>query len=330
MKASFQHKMRDAKIRCDLCPHHCVLTEGGTGLCKARGVCGGELTALFYGVISSAALDPMEKKPLYHFHPGRMIFSVGGWGCNLSCSFCQNWTISQQVGDAGRVHAPDLVVREAARLESAGIAYTYNEPLVGFEFVRDCAVQARKAGLANVLVTNGYVNKEPAAEILPLIDALNIDIKSMDDRFYHDTCGGRLEPVLKFARQAVDAGCHVEITNLVIPGLNDEARNFEDLADWISRNLGRKTPLHLSAYRPEYKLGIGPTPPALLEKAHAICCRSLDYVYMGNVRTSGGQDTVCPGCRAPLVERRGFSADITGIANGKCAKCGRPSDVLGA
>lgn len=329
MEAAFQHKLRGGKVRCDLCPHHCVLAEGDNGLCKARGVRGGELLALCYGVISSAALDPVEKKPLYHFYPGRMIYSIGGWGCNFECSFCQNWTISQQIDRKGRVYTPDHAVREAVRLTSIGIAYTYNEPLVGFEYVRDCAIQVRRAGLVNVLVTNGYVASEPAAELLPLIDALNIDIKSMADGFYRDTCHGRLEPVLRFAKQAVDTGCHVEITNLVIPGMNDQSASFEKLAGWICDNLGRKTPLHLSAYRPEYMLRVGATSPSLLEEGHDICRRYLDYVYIGNVRTDAGQNTGCPKCGKLLIERRGYLTKASGIKNGKCAICGRPVDAVG-
>lgn len=329
MKAAFQKRLQDGRVRCDLCPHHCALEEGGNGLCKARGVRGGELSALSYGLISSAALDPVEKKPLYHFHPGRMIFSIGGWGCNLACSFCQNWTISQQAGEEGGRYTPERAVQAAAGGDSVGVAYTYNEPLVGFEFVRDCAVQARKAGLTNVLVTNGYVAGEPAAEILPFIDALNIDIKSMEDGFYREMCHGTLEPVLRFSKQAVAAGCHVEITNLVIPGLNDEDGHFEALAGWIRDDLGRKTPLHLSAYRPEYKLRVRPTSAAVLERGYRICCKALDYVYMGNVRTDGGQNTSCPECRALLIERRGYCTEISGIRNGNCSGCGRPADVVG-
>lgn len=330
MRAAYQSKLPGGKIRCDLCPHHCVLAEGGVGLCKVRGVRDGELAALCYGIVSSAALDPVEKKPLYHFHPGGMIFSIGGWGCNFACIFCQNWTISQQVETAGRVCQPGSMVREAIRSGSIGIAYTYNEPLVGFEFVRDCALQAKEAGLANVLVTNGYIARKPAAEILPLIDALNIDIKGMEDSFYREMCHARLEPVLDFSKQAVAAGCHVEITNLVIPGKNDTDTQFEALADWISKNLGRKTPLHLSAYRPEYQLTIGPTPGASLENGYRICSLALDYVYVGNVRSDTGQNTFCPNCRALLVERHGYRTIIRGVKKGICAGCERPVDIVGA
>jgi pyruvate formate lyase activating enzyme len=327
-KAEYWHRREDGKTQCDLCPHGCVIAEGKSGTCKVRGTVGGELKALGYGLVSSAGLDPIEKKPLYHFLPGADIFSIGGWGCNLGCSFCQNWTISQQFGQDRDAYTPEWIVRKAAASGSMGIAYTYNEPVVGFEFVRDCSVLARQAGLLNVLVTNGYVRKEPAAELLPLVDATNIDIKSMDDAFYRKQCGATLRPVLDFARQAVQAGVHVEITNLVIPGLNDDDHHFELLAQWMRTHLGETVPLHLSAYHPQYKLDVSPTSPAALQKAHALARKTLLYVYMGNVSTRSGQDTTCPGCGRLLVERRGYATAIKGIDHGRCAGCGRKADFL--
>ena len=257
MIAKFWKTGADGRLECELCPHRCRLAEGQSGICRVRRASGGRLVAEGYGRISSAALDPVEKKPLYHFHPGSAIFSIGGWGCNLGCVFCQNWTISQTFEAAPRSFAPEEVVRRAsAEKESVGIAYTYNEPMIGWEFVHDCAALARKAGLLNVLVTNGFVNTAPAAELLPMTDALNVDIKSMEEKFYRTQCRGQLRPVLDFCRQAVAAGCHVEITNLVIPGLNDRDELFESLAGWIADNLGSLTPLHLSAYHPQYKMDI--------------------------------------------------------------------------
>lgn len=270
-------------VRCLLCPHGCLLRETETGFCRVRGVHDGELRALGYGNISSINLDPMKKKPLYHFHPGRMILSIGGWGCNFLCEFCQNWNISQQFLSEARVTTPESIISEAERNGSVGIAYTYNEPLIGYEFVMDCSELARSRGLANVLVTNGYINPDPASRILPLTDAINIDIKSMDDAFYRNRCHGHLKPVQNFAVQAVKAGCHVEITNLVIPGLNDTDELFRSLSEWISMELGPETPLHLSAYRPQYKMRIEETPVKILLHAREICRESLSYVYLGNV-----------------------------------------------
>jgi len=321
--AKFWHKTDDGKVQCDLCPHGCVIAAGRTGICKVRGIEENELKALGYGLISSAHMDPIEKKPLYHFYPGKEIFSIGGWGCNLGCVFCQNWTISQQFISESTRRAPEAIVEETAKAGSIGIAYTYNEPLIGFEFVQDCARLAKAEGLVNVLVTNGYTRPEPAAELFPLIDAMNVDIKSMDDAFYRKQCKGSLDPVLASCKQAIAAGVHVEITNLVIPTLNDELRLLETLATWIADNLGKHTPLHLSAYYPQYKLKIPATTTGTLEKAYEICRKQLYYVYIGNAWTSAGQDTRCPDCNDTLISRRGYTTKICGMRNGSCAKCSR-------
>jgi pyruvate formate lyase activating enzyme len=222
------------------------------------------------------------------------------------------------------------VVDAAKRSGSSGIAYTYNEPLVEFEFVEDCAGLAREAGLFNVLVTNGYLCPEPAAELLPLIDALNIDVKSMDDAFYRRYCAGRLQPVLDVAVAAVKTGCHVELTNLIIPGLNDDDAGFVALAEWAAGSLGQATPLHLSAYRPQYKMDLPATPAALLQRARELCSRSLWYVYLGNVWTAEGTATTCPQCGATLIDRQGYAVTMKGIVDGCCRQCGRPADVHGS
>jgi pyruvate formate lyase activating enzyme len=292
--------------QCCLCPHSCNLSEGQTGLCKVRRCENGELVALGYGELSSSAVDPIEKKPLSHFHPGSSIFSIGGWGCNFSCSFCQNWTISQQTlpqlgsweknsrEDSGKVtkrrqkrttstYSPEDICRLSGDAGSIGVAYTYNEPLINYEFVLDCSRLVRQAGRLNVLVTNGYIQKEPASELLPFIDALNIDIKSMDNAFYKEHCGGAVQPVLDFARQAASQ-CHVEITNLLIPGLNDRPGEVTALAEWIADNLGKATPLHLSAYFPQYKSKNKATPYDVVENAAKEARVILDHVEMGNVR----------------------------------------------
>lgn len=326
--AMFWHAIGREKIECGLCPHHCRMADGKRGLCGIRLAQGGKLYAAGYGLISSAHNDPIEKKPLYHFHPGKSIFSVGGWGCNFKCKFCQNWTISQQVDSNESPVPPEKIVAAARAAQSIGIAYTYNEPLINIEFVAECARLARKAGLVNVLVTNGYIEKEPAEFILPLIDALNIDIKSMDEEFYKNRCGGALKPVLEFARQAVTAGCHVEITNLIIPGLNDADEQIKQLAEWIVANLGEKTPLHLSAYRPEFKMDLPPTPPETLERAYRLCKEKLFYVYIGNAFSDSGQNTPCPQCGHELIIRRGYNTRLAGLKDKHCAQCGCPADIV--
>ena len=277
-------------------------------------------------MVSSAGIDPIEKKPLYHFLPGSRIFSIGGWGCNFSCAFCQNWTISQRVESRSGRADPSRIADDAGSDDSIGVAYTYNEPLVGIEFVLDCARAVHEAGLKNVLVTNGYIERIPAADLLPLIDALNIDIKSISDDFYRKHCGGRRAPVLEFSKQAVGAGCHVEITNLLIPGLNSSDDEVGGLAEWVAGNLGRDIPLHISAYRPQYKLSIESTPYALLERAWKTARSALSYVYLGN--TAGeGQNTLCPDCNAILVSRCGYTTEVKLATNGLCAECGRRADI---
>ncbi|MFC1461200.1 AmmeMemoRadiSam system radical SAM enzyme [Verrucomicrobiota bacterium] len=326
--ALFWHKTESANVQCELCPHHCVLKEGRTGLCRIRHVRDGELKAGGYGLISSLHVDPIEKKPLYHFYPTSDIFSIGGWGCSLACKFCQNWTISQNLDERSESREPDEVIQAASRHHSVGVAYTYNEPLINIEFVHDCAVIAREHGLVNVLVTNGFIEEPPAAHLLPFIDALNIDIKSMDDKFYRKECKGTLDPVLRFCQQAVAAGCHVEITNLLIPNLNDTEEQVSKLSGWIGKNLGRKTPLHLSAYRPEFKMNLPPTAVETLEQVHGVCSRDLDYVYIGNARTRSGQDTRCPQCQAEWIVRQGYATTIVGLVDHACAQCGRHADIV--
>lgn len=316
------HLLDDTRIQCDLCPHACRLMEGGRGRCKVRGVNNGQLMALAHGSVSSIAMDPIEKKPLYHFYPGSQIFSIGGWGCNLSCTCCQNWSIAQEF-EIGQTFEPADVLEQASQNDSIGIAYTYNEPLIGYEFVDACARLARERGLQNVLVTNGFVCSTPAAELLPFIDALNIDIKSMDASFYEAYCQGRLAPVLDFAQQAHAAGCHVEITNLLIPGLNDSEQHVRRLATWIRDTLGPTIPLHLSAYRPEYKMRIPATSPSGVLAAYGWCKALLNHVYVGNLSVATGQDTICPDCGAILIKRVGYRTRPEQIAQGACRNCGR-------
>jgi len=310
----------DGTVRCDLCPHGCALSEGKTGVCKVRQNVGGKLYSLIYGECTSIAMDPIEKKPLYHFFPGRQILSLGTNGCNFACSFCQNWQISQQ-------HTPrqplssEQAVSLAVQRDSVGIAYTYNEPLIWYEFVLDTAKLARRRGLKNVLVTNGFINPEAFAELLPLVDALNIDIKCIRDDFYRKLCKGRVAPVLETAK-AARRSAHVEITNLIIPHYNDSDSDLTGLAEWIASNLGDDTPVHLSAYTPRFQLRARPTQLATLEHAFDIFSAKLRYVYLGNVMAARGSNTYCHSCGAELVSRMGYSVQIAGLRDGRCARCG--------
>ncbi|MBN3038278.1 MAG: AmmeMemoRadiSam system radical SAM enzyme [Candidatus Omnitrophica bacterium] len=282
-KESVHCELLDAgKVKCLLCPNYCLLRKDQRGKCGVRKNENGRLYSLIYGEATSIALDPIEKKPLYHFHPGEMILSLGTKGCNLKCPWCQNWTISQDLDCPSENITSQQVVAKAKELGSFGVAYTYNEPFIWYEFVYDTARLAHKEGLKNVLVTNGYINQKPLEEIIGFIDAMNVDVKSMEEGFYKKYCQGSLAPVLTACEFAAKK-CHVEITNLVIPTLNDKEEDFEKLTDWIKDRLGQETPLHFSRYFPQYKTNIPPTPVATLEKAREIAEKRLKHVYLGNV-----------------------------------------------
>lgn len=324
--AQFFNRDPDGHFRCGLCPHHCRLTAGQDGLCRVRGIRDGIPRALGYGVISAAHVDPVEKKPLYHFYPGEPIYSIGGWGCNLACFFCQNWSISQVCPAGNDRVTPAQVIRATQANRCRMLAFTYNEPVIGFEFVRDTAQLARAAGIQTVLVTNGYIEPEPAADLLPWIDALNVDVKSMEDEFYRRHCRGSLAPVLAFCGQAVKQGCHVEITNLIIPTLNDRPELIRHLARWMATELGPAVPLHLSAYHPDYECQLPPTSAAVLLEAVRVAREAVRYVYAGNLAESAAQDTLCPGCGAVLIRRQGYRVERVGLADGVCGGCRRPFD----
>ena len=242
---------------------------------------GGILYSEVYGRIASASLDPIEKKPLYRYHPGEYIYSIGTKGCNFHCDFCQNWQISQSPDAQLEDITPEEVISRAKGLKSFGIAYTYNEPFIWYEFVLKCAKLARDNNLENVLVTNGYVNIKPLEEMLPYIGAMNIDLKAFNKEFYAKICGGRLESVLEVIKRA-RKDCHIELTTLIIPGLNDSEEEIREEAKWIRANAGFETPLHLSRYFPCYKMKLPPTPLETLERARDIALESLKYVYLGN------------------------------------------------
>lgn len=315
--ASYWHPEGGA-VRCELCPHRCLIADGKRGICRVRQNRGGTLYALTYGRVAAVQLDPIEKKPLYHFHPGTQILSVGSIGCNFRCGFCQNWHLVLGEASLSPVEIPELV-RAAGESGSIGIAYTYNEPLIGFEFVRDCAREFREAGMANVLVTNGFVSPAPLAELLPLVDAMNIDLKSMDPEFYRRICGGTLSPVLETIRTAARS-VHIEITNLLVTGENDSEEAVRKVVDFVAAT-DPEIPLHLSRYFPQHRFTAPPTPPAQLEAAYGIARERLPYVYVGNFHLAGSEDTRCPGCGAVAVRRLGYRTSVTGLAGNRCASC---------
>jgi len=326
MNARFYETMSGNRIHCLLCPHSCVISDGHAGKCRVRENQGGTLVALTYARAASTAMDPMEKKPLYHFMPGESVYSIGSWGCNFTCLFCQNYHISQNQVQTQEL-LPETAAREALQAGAAGIAYTYNEPTINAEYVIDCGREAHERGLSNILVTNGFVNPDPLNEMLEVIDAMNIDIKAFFPGFYEDLCGGSLEPVLETAKIA-SKRCHIEITTLLIPEHNDAPKALEEEAEWIAENLGEMTPVHLSAYFPRYKLNALPAGAALLERARDIFRMKLKYVYVGNVPCPGGNDTKCTGCGSTLIKRDGYVTEIVGLQDsGICVSCGADNNI---
>ncbi len=274
-----------SRVKCGICPHGCVIEEGHVGFCRARRAVGGKVTADNYGLVTSMALDPIEKKPLYRFHPGSYILSVGSYGCNLRCPFCQNYEIS--MADRARVGAeyisPAQLMEYAQKLKSRGnigVAFTYNEPLIGYEYVRDCAEAAKQLGLKTVLVTNGYVNEQPLKDLLPLIDAMNIDLKAFTEEFY-SKLGGHIEPV-KQAIEIASKQCHVEVTTLIVPGENDTPEEMRALSVWLA-GVDTEIPLHISRFFPRYKMaGANATPVDTVYSLADIARENLKYVYEGN------------------------------------------------
>jgi len=286
----------------------------------------GTLVLPFYGRLSAVALDPIEKKPLYHFHPGRQILSVGFVGCSFHCPFCQNHHISHDTSYPTEYISPQNLVELCRQRGSFGVSYTYSEPIPHLEYVLDTAALARKQGLKNVLVSNGFINTEPAESLLDLMDAANIDLKSWNPEFYRKEIGGNVDEVKRFLRQACGK-IALEVTTLVIPTKNDSAEEIESIARFLA-SLNPNIPYHLSAYYPQYKYRIPPTPPATLHRLAEAAGKHLNYVYLGNVGMEE-TNTSCPSCGKVLVRRRGYTVDVKGIEEGRCAGCGAEASIAG-
>lgn len=317
------------EVQCLLCPRKCIIEEGKLGNCRTRKNKGGRLYTLVYDQYVSVAMDPIEKKPLYHFFPGCEILSLGTVGCNLHCQFCQNWAISQKAINevSTRTITPGEAVSLAKTYNSLGIAYTYNEPLINYEYVLDVAREAQKYGLKNVLVTNGYINEEPLVNLLPYIDAANIDLKSFKCDFYREYCQGTLSEVLRTVEIMFHHKKHIELTNLLIPGLNDKEEEIEDFTDWVCA-LSKDIPLHFSRYFPCYKMKINATPFSTLQKAKAIALKKLNYVYLGNVVEEVLICTFCPNCKSTLIERKGYYTKLVNLEGNYCKKCGEEINIV--
>lgn len=326
--ARWWHRAEAGLVVCDLCPRSCRLREGQAGFCGVRRAEGGRLHALSYGQASGFAVDPVEKKPLYHLLPGSSVLSFGGIGCNLACDFCQNWRLSQGAHLSLLVPAePASVVAMALDHGCPSVAFTYNEPIVAAESVVDTALACREAGLLTVAVTAGVI-AEPAREaFFGAMDAANVDLKSLREAFYQKHCQGHLAPVLEtLAHVAKQKRTWLEITCLLIPGENDGEGEVRDLAAWIASHCGPHTPLHLSAFHPDHRLlHLPPTSAATLLAARTWArAEGLHHVYLGNVQEADGSDTHCPGCGGLLIHRRGFRVLANRLAEGACPDCGTP------
>jgi pyruvate formate lyase activating enzyme len=325
-EAMFYEKIGEKKVRCFLCAHHCLIRDGKRGICYVRRNIDGTLYSLVYGKVISMNVDPIEKKPLFHFLPASTSFSIAAVGCNLRCEHCQNFEISQYPKEHGDIpgHAvsPEDIVEAAARNGCESISYTYTEPTMFFEFAYDCARLAREKGIRNVFVSNGYTSPEATALIAPYLDGNNIDLKGNDD-FYQKICGARLEPVKDTIRLMKELGVWVEVTTLIIPDYNDSDEDLRGIADFI-RSVDPAIPWHVTQFYPTYKLTDKPrTPVRTLKKAREIGFNAgLKYVYEGNIPGEGGENTYCPQCKELLIGRLGFSIGDMKLAGGRCSKCG--------
>jgi len=305
-------------LECTLCPHHCRIVPGKRGYCGVRENRKGELYLPFYGAISSGGIDPIEKKPLFHFLPGTLSFSIGFWGCNMRCPFCQNFEISQRVQEHSTFMSPEAAVARAREAGCPSISYTYSEPLVHFEYCMDCAELAAKAGIANVIVTNGMINPEAAKELFSVMDAANIDLKSYNHDYYKNELKGDLEAVKEAVRIAAQR-CHVELTTLIVPGKNDDPKEIQYLLEFIA-GVDRNIPLHLSRYFPNYKSHIPETALKAMDSITDMARDILPYVYQGNTGVSA--DTLCPDCGKTLIQRRGYRIRILNSGETVCDSCG--------
>ena len=326
-EAKWYSLLPEGKVQCTLCPHFCILKDGKAGICKARINKGGKLVSEVYSHVSAIHFDPIEKKPLNHFYPGSTILSLGTYGCNLKCIFCQNCSISQTDADPAllrNANSPEQIIQLALQQsDNIGIAFTYNEPVVWFEYMYDIARLAKKAGLKTVMVTNGFINPEPLQSLLEYIDAFSVDLKAFSNDFYTKYTSSELEPVKSALKQISLAGKHLEIVNLVIPGLNDDETSFKEMIRWIANELGRDTVLHISRYFPSYKLTVEATPLSTLTRLKHIAESELTYVYTGNIDAESNQ-TLCKYCNNILITRQLYITNIVGLdTNGKCIVCNK-------
>ncbi|MBN1659752.1 MAG: AmmeMemoRadiSam system radical SAM enzyme [Anaerolineae bacterium] len=334
-EALLYEKLDGGRVRCHLCAHRCTIADGRRGVCGVRENRDGTLYSLVYGMLLSQAVDPIEKKPLFHFHPGTGALSIATAGCNFACEFCQNASISQMVRDQGHIQGRQTpaedVARAAQRHDCRSIAYTYTEPTIFFEYSYDIARLAHAAGVANVYVTNGYMTAEMLAlfqgvggEHEPWLDAANVDLKAFRDETYRHVCGARLQPVLDTLVEMKKLGVWLEVTTLVVPDMNDSEAELGDIARFIAAELGPETPWHVSRFHPDYQMyDRDSTPPSTLRRAYELGREAgLHYVYVGNLPGARLEDTYCPHCGQTVIGRWGFQITDYAVQDGHCGHCG--------
>lgn len=325
-EALFYQKLDNKNLQCQLCPRNCAVVPGKRGFCGIRENTNGVLYTLSYAKPVAIHIDPIEKKPFFHFLPGSKAFSIATAGCNLRCKFCQNWEISQKLPEEVDFTyvTPQELVRKTKESNTSVIAYTYTEPTIFYEYMIEVAKLAKVEGIRNVMHSSGYINEKPLRQLCKYLDAANIDLKGFSDEYYAKMAEGSLEPVLKTLKILKDEGVHLEITNLLLPGYNDDEKTIAAMCAWIKDNLGVSVPIHFSRFYPMYKLSaLNPTPVETLEKAKLIALKTgLKFVYIGNVPGHEGENTYCPQCKKMLIERKGYFVLKNEIVDGRCKYCG--------
>ncbi|MEA3296733.1 MAG: AmmeMemoRadiSam system radical SAM enzyme, partial [candidate division Zixibacteria bacterium] len=325
VEARYYRKLEGGGIECRLCPRHCLVTDLERGYCGVRENRSDTYNTLVYGFPCAVNIDPIEKKPLFHFYPGTEAFSLATAGCNVNCKFCQNWDISQSRPEQVKSIdlPPQAVIDICVHKDVPTIAYTYSEPVVFYEYMYDIAQLGRDKGIRSVMITGGYIEKQPLADLLPRLDAVKVDLKAIREEYYRKTVDGELKPVLDVLVQIKKAGVWLEIVYLVVPGLNDSDAEFSELARWLKTNLGTDTPVHFSRFHPQYLLrNLPPTPQKTLERAHDIGrAEGLEYVYLGNLPGHPAESTYCPQCGEILIERRGYRILRNRLQQGHCPHC---------
>ncbi len=324
-KALFWEELEEGKIKCVLCPRECEVADVERGYCGVRENRGGAYQSLVYGAVCSANIDPIEKKPLFHYLPGTPAFSIATAGCNIECKFCQNWKISQYRPEQvpSTLVSPDRLVSNCASRDCPTIAYTYSEPVIFYEYMHDTAALARQRGIGSVMISNGYIQEKPLRQLCTHLTGVKIDFKAFSERFYADTCAGELKPVLKTLETLKEIGIWFELVILIIPTLNDDPKEIKEMSEWVVKHLGPDVPMHFTRFHPTYRITNLPrTPVATIERCRKLALDAgVRYVYVGNVPMHPGENTYCHNCNHELIRRVGFRIASNKMVNGKCPKC---------